>query len=422
MNININIPKEVETALDFLNDCGYEAYIVGGCVRDSLLGVVPNDWDITTSAKPDEIKSCFYNYRTIDTGLKHGTVTVIINSMQLEITTYRVDGEYRDNRRPSTVSFTDDVANDLKRRDFTINSLAFNDNGIVDLFDGIEDIENKIIRCVGDPDERFNEDGLRILRALRFASVLDFNIDENTSVSVYKNKKLLNNISKERISMEFSRLLTGVKFYSILKEYKDVIEVFIPEIDEINNKNWEVILNSLYYADNLFLKLALLLHNLDADKILTNLKYDGKTIKDVKSLVSMKHEEILPDKIKIKKQLSFFGYDSFINLIKFKTAIYKSQETLYKTELININNAIKILNDIVTNNKCYNLKMLKINGEDLIQQGFSKGIFLGSILNEVLDLVIEGKLENKKDVLINYVNKFKNKFKIIKKGIDIKKF
>lgn len=169
--MNINIPKEVKTALNILHNNNFEAYIVGGCVRDSLMGKAPTDWDITTSAKPDEIIKCFSEYRTIETGIKHGTVTVVISKMPIEITTYRVDGKYSDNRRPDEVFFTRDISFDLKRRDFTINALAYNEREIIDLFGGIEDIKNKIIKCVGDPSERFNEDGLRILRALRFASV-----------------------------------------------------------------------------------------------------------------------------------------------------------------------------------------------------------------------------------------------------------
>lgn len=408
MNININIPYEVETALNILNKNNFEAYIVGGCVRDSLLGNAPNDWDITTSAKPDEIISCFNNYRTINTGLKHGTVTVIINKKKMEITTYRIDGKYSDNRRPDNVLFTDNLSYDLKRRDFTINALAYNKNGIVDLFGGIEDIRSKVIKCVGEPDERFNEDGLRILRALRFASVLNFKIDSNTSLSIHKNKELLSNISKERITVEFNKLLQGIDFISILREYKDVIKIFIPEMSNCDNQEWEDILNSMNYAENLILKLSILLYKANAEKVLRNLKYDGATIKSVKSIVTFKDEEILPEKIKIKKQLSLIGYENYINLIKFKKTLYKSQGNKYKQELCNINNSEKILNDIVMNNECYNLKMLEINGEDLKREGFTKGILLGLILNEILNLVIEGKLENNKDNLIDYVKKYKN--------------
>ncbi len=407
MNININIPREVETALNILYNDGFEAHIVGGCVRDSLLGAAPNDWDITTSAKPEEISRCFKNYKTINTGLKHGTVTVIINGMQLEITTYRIDGEYSDNRHPDSVLFTEDVSYDLERRDFTINSLAYNKDGIVDLFGGISDINNKIIKCVGEPDERFNEDGLRILRALRFASVLDFNIDDKTSLSIRKNKNLLNNISKERISNEFNKLLLGKSFYKIMTDYRDVIEVFISELKSFNHDSWEKILCSMNHADDLVLKLSLLLYKTNnAENILKNLKYDSSTIKYVKTIVTNKHEEIRDDKIIVKKKLHTIGYENYINLIKFKYAIYKSQPCKYEQELLVIQKIEKTINNIVLNKECYNLKMLEINGEDLIREGFSKGIYLGSILNEILELVIEEKIENKKEILIDCIKKY----------------
>ena len=409
MKIKINIPHEVETALNILIKNNFEAYIVGGCVRDSLLGNAPNDWDITTSAKPDEITNYFNNYRTINTGLKHGTVTVIINKMQLEITTYRIDGKYSDNRRPDMVLFTDNVFHDLRRRDFTINSLAYNKYGIVDLFDGIADIENKIIKCVGEPDERFNEDGLRIVRALRFASVLGFDIEENTSLSIHKNKELLNNVSKERISNEFNKLVTGSDFYNVLKKYKNVIEVFIPELESYSEETFENVLNSMSNADELILRLALLLYNTNnSENILKNLKYDGATIKDVNVIVLNKDIEIFPDKVNIKKQLNIIGYDNYINLLKFKTAFFKAQKSKYEQELINIKNTEEILNYIVMHKECYNIKTLEINGEDLIEEGFIKGIILGSILNDILSLVIEEKLENNKRVLIDYVKKYKN--------------
>ena len=260
MRFYISMPGEVTTALNILNNNGFEAYIVGGCVRDSLLGVAPKDWDITTSAKPEEIIKCFKRYRTINTGLKHGTVTVVINRKQLEVTTYRIDGRYTDNRHPDSVLFTEKISHDLKRRDFTVNSLAYNQQGLIDLFGGAEDIKNKVIKCVGEPNERFNEDGLRILRALRFASVLDFDIDENTSFSIHRNKELLSNISKERISSEFSMLVTGVNYYNIMKGYRDVIEVFIPQVGKISEEDWDNILNSMNFAYGVTLRLALILY------------------------------------------------------------------------------------------------------------------------------------------------------------------
>ena len=406
MSFYISMPDEVITALNLLNNNGFEAYIVGGCVRDSLLGVAPKDWDITTSAKPEEIIRCFKRYRTINTGLKHGTVTVIINERQLEVTTYRIDGRYTDNRHPDSVLFTEKISHDLKRRDFTINSLAYNEQGMVDLFGGAEDIKNKVIKCVGEPDERFNEDGLRILRALRFASVLGFDIDENTSCSIHRNTGLLNNISKERISTEFSMLVIGVNYHNIMKDYRDVIEVFIPEVGKISREDWKDILNSMNFADGVTLKLALILYKTGrGEAILKNLKYDGKTIKAVKFIEKYKDEKILPDKISIKKQLNTIGYDNYIYLLKFKTAVLMTQKNKYERELSNIRDAETILNNILINKECYNLSMLTVNGEDLMKAGIPKGVLLGSVLNELLNLVIEEKLENNKETLMNYVRK-----------------
>ncbi len=406
--MNIVIPKEVGTALNILNNNGFEAYIVGGCVRDSLLGGAPKDWDITTSARTDEISICFKEYRTINTGLKHGTVTVIIRGMQIEITTYRIDGSYTDNRHPDTVFFTDKIADDLQRRDFTINAMAYGRNGIVDLFGGISDIESRVIRCVGDPDERFGEDGLRILRALRFGSVLGFKIEKVTSESIRKNKELLCNISKERIVSEFNKLLMGLDFYDAMMEYRELLEVFIPEIKNFSEEEWKSILNSMKHADSLTLRLALLLYETgNAENILKHLKYDGKTISSVGLLSSCRDEEIISDKIVIKKLLKKIGYDNCTALIKFKVAVFKARGDVFANELSGLYEAEKAAEEIIADNECYSLKMLDVDGDDLIGAGLSKGMALGAALNELLDLVIEEKLENKKKVLLDYIKNFK---------------
>ncbi|MGB4439842.1 MAG: CCA tRNA nucleotidyltransferase [Sedimentibacter sp.] len=405
MNIEINMPNEVEEALNILNSNGFEAYIVGGCVRDSILGAVPSDWDITTSAKPDEISCCFKEYRTIDTGLKHGTVTVVINHMQLEITTYRIDGKYSDNRRPDTVLFTNKISMDLMRRDFTVNALAYNNGGIVDLFGGISDIANKIIRCVGNPDERFNEDGLRILRAIRFASVLGFNIEENTSKSIHENKNLLKNISLERINNEFCKLLMGKNFNKIMVEYKDAIEVFLPETSKLSKEVWNYKLNAMAFApDDLNNQLAVLLHQVDeVENILIRLKNDNATIKKVKLLTSNIDEKILPNTITVKKWLNKIGQENLKQLLDVKKAVLKSFDAANKIEMENLLKIEILMNDVVVNNQCYSLKTLAVNGQDLIEAGVAEGKQIGVILNEVLNKVIEEKLENQKSILINHI-------------------
>lgn len=395
--MKIIIPGEVVTALDILQNNGFEAYIVGGCVRDSIMGKKPSDWDIATSARPEEILECFNNYRTIETGLKHGTVTVIVKKMQIEITTYRIDGEYSDRRRPDKVTFTNNIDLDLQRRDFTINALAYNQNGIIDIFGGLHDIKNKIVKCVGHPDDRFNEDGLRILRALRFASVLNFSIDDQTSDSIFKNKALLHDISTERINMEFNKLIMGINYQNIIFNYRDIIEVFLPEIKGLSYEELRYRLNSMKELNSLTMRLAVLLQGLGpTDKILMNLKYDNKTVKTVKILTENINEKIYPDPVNIKRWLNKINSENLVNLIKIKKAMFDNEyEELAKSQVI--------MKEILASNQCYNLRTLAINGQDLLDAGMPKGKRIGMILNKVLNEVIEGKLENKKDILLNYV-------------------
>lgn len=395
--MKINIPREVERALSILHNKGFEAYIVGGCVRDSIMGNFPSDWDITTSAKPDEIMSAFSGFRTIETGIKHGTVAVIIDKMQIEITTYRIDGDYSDKRHPDRVFFTDNLKYDLERRDFTINALAYNGQELVDLFGGINDIEKKIIRCVGDPHERFNEDGLRILRALRFASVLNFEIEKNTSASIHHNKNLLNSISKERINTEFNKLVMGTSFQRILGEYRNIIQVFIPELSSISPEEAESRLKAMGSVDTLVLRLSLLLYKMESpDRILMRLKYDNTTIKGVKLLTANMEGKIYPEPVNIKKWLYKISYVNLCDLIKLKKALFKFQcEELSKAE--------KIMDEIIETKQCYSLETLALGGQDLLDLGIPRGKDIGRILNELLDKVIEGQLENNKDSLLKYV-------------------
>ncbi len=230
--MEINIPLYAQTALDMLHARGYKAYIVGGCVRDALLGKEPNDYDICTDCTPEGMKEVFASYNTIETGIKHGTLTVIIDHDPIEITTFRSDGTYSDHRKPDTVRFEKDLSQDLRRRDFTINALCYNRReGLVDMFGGTDDLKHRIVRCVGDPRERFDEDALRILRAMRFSSVLDFEIEKNTSFAIHRQKELLKNISAERIAAELKKLLCGRDPARILIEYRDVMAVLIPQLE-----------------------------------------------------------------------------------------------------------------------------------------------------------------------------------------------
>jgi len=432
MKPNIFIPEVVELAIKKLNNNGFDAYVVGGCVRDSILGIEPSDWDITTSALPHNIINCFENYKIIETGLKHGTVAVIIYDMLIEITTFRIDGEYKDNRRPNEVQFTSEIAYDLQRRDFTINAIAYNNtNGIVDLYEGIKDIEVKLIKCVGEPDKRFNEDGLRILRALRFASVLNFEIESNTANSIHKNKNLLTNISSERIAVEFNKLITGINFKNVLTEYKDVIAVFIPEISNV--ANWENTLSVMSNVSNVLnLKLAVMFHdigkleNLDSDEdindyayivkrssdmasnILQNLKYDKEMINVIKKLILYYGAEIQPTTKSIKRWLNKIGIEMFKMLLEIKKAHIKAQDGFVKEKSCDIEQIQFIMSDVLIKKQCFNLKELAVNGKDLIEIGLPIGKYIGEVLNELLNMVIDEELENEKDKLLNYVKIFIN--------------
>jgi len=423
----IFMPEAVEFAIKKLNSNGFDAYVVGGCVRDSILGIDPSDWDITTSALPHNIINCFKGYKVIETGLKHGTVTVIISSMLIEITSFRIDGEYKDNRRPDAVQFTSEIAYDLQRRDLTINALAYNNtNGIVDLYEGIKDIEYKLIKCVGEPDKRFNEDGLRILRALRFASVLNFEIELNTAISIHKNKDLLTNISSERIAVEFNKLITGINFNNILIEYKDVITVFIPEITNIYN--WENTLSLMSNVSNVLnLKLAVMFHDIGkldnlnnneyikddtyiakrssdmASNILQNLKYDKEMTNVIKKLVLYYDAEIQPTSKNIKRWLNKTGVDLFEMLLEIKKAHIKAQDNFVKEKSYDIDQIEFIMADILIKKQCFNLKELAINGKDLIKIGLPAGKYIGELLNELLNMVIDEEIENDKNIMLKYI-------------------
>ena len=430
--MKISIPENVNSLLTKLNNSGFEAYVVGGCVRDSLLGIEPNDWDITTSAKPDEIKSVFSDYQLIEVGEKHGTIAVVIDYTPYEITTYRLDGVYSDNRRPDSVSFTDKLEEDLSRRDFTVNAMAYNDEeGLVDPFNGELDLQYKALRCVGDPDKRFNEDALRILRALRFASTYNLSIEGSTSNSIVRNRLLLNNISAERIQSEFSKMLCGDNINFILRRYKDVIAVFIPEIVATfeceqntphHNKNvWRHTTAAVSNIENnRTLRMTMFMHDIGkplarrtdssgrdhfkghnhfsavlAKNALERLKYPTKFIEDVVTLIEYHDVRFSDNKKKIKHVLNNIGIVNFERLLKVQKADILSQSK-YKREikLQNLDLAYDTYKTIIENKECYSLKSLDINGSDLIHLGITEGKIIGDILERLLDGVIDGTFEN----------------------------
>lgn len=391
--MNFYIPKNVKYILDNLKKNNFKAYIVGGCVRDQILNKHIDDYDITTNAKPEDIKKIFK--KTIDTGLKHGTVTILIRednkNYTYEVTTFRIDGEYKDYRHPEKVEFTDELLNDLKRRDFTVNAMAYNEeDGLVDNFNGIEDLNNHIIRCVGNPIERFNEDALRMLRAIRFASKLSFQIDKNTYDAIIEYKQNLSNISKERIQTELTKIL--------LSDNPEMVEkVFDTGLSKYITKDFDSIkLSKIIKTKNIHIAYAsLLFENVDiAKNVLKELKLDNNTIDSVSKVLSKKEEisALLNDndyQITLKSIIRDIGYDLTLDLIN----IYE-----YKND-ISLDNIKTTINNYRINNTPIFLSDLEVKGDDIISLGFS-GKQVGFILNELLNKVyIDEKINNKKDLI-----------------------
>lgn len=436
----IILPKEVSFALNMLCSNGFEAYIVGGCVRDSLMSQKPKDYDITTSALPEETKKVFKGFNLIETGIKHGTVTVIIDGTPLEITTYRVDSGYSDNRHPDSVNFTRSLQEDAARRDFTMNAIAYSDSGgIKDFFNGQADIQNGIIRCVGDADKRFNEDALRIMRALRFSAVLGFSVEEDTKKAIFKNKALLLNISAERLASELSRLLCGKNAGKILTEYIDVLGVIIPELLPMKGFNqhnchhiYDVLEHTAQVVDNIppsvDLRLSALLHDIGKPlcfalsedgvghfyghakisaqlslEITTRLKYDNQTKDAVVTLVKAHDVQIENTEKAVKRALNKYTPEIFSKLILLKRADNFGQNPEYRFRQNGYDELEKTAQKILSEKQCFSLKNLEVNGNDLIQLGIKPSLEMGNILNTLLDKVINGELVNDKRQLSEYV-------------------
>lgn len=435
--MTMDMPKNVDTAINLLQSAGFEAYAVGGCVRDSLLGKTPNDWDITTSAKPENMKSVFADFHCIDTGIKHGTVTVVIDGEPLEITTFRLDGEYEDNRHPKSVTFTSNLGADLGRRDFTVNAMAYSKmTGTVDLFGGQNDLKNGIIRCVGDPDRRFNEDALRILRALRFASALDFEIEEKTAQSLLKNRALLGNISEERIAKELLKLVCGKGAKRILTDFAPVLFEILPELQPMYKNShdnphhcYDIYEHTLIAVESInpepTLRFAMLLHDcgkpavkkfdengvahfyghqrISAEisaQILARLKVSNKFRDEILFLVS-NHDrwELYENTEKMPRYLSKFGLDGVLNLLKVMRADVLAQSPEYRYRLDQIADAEEIAKNLAAQKPCLSLSELQINGRTLMDIGIPQGRKLGAVLAQLLDEVIDGVTKNTQEAL-----------------------
>ena len=438
---NDKIPGDVLTIIKAIEEAGYEAYIVGGCVRDMLMNRIPHDFDITTSAKPEEIKSIFR--RTYDTGIKHGTVTVILTGEHYEVTTYRIEGEYKDFRRPEEVSFVEDITLDLSRRDFTMNAIAYHpDKGFVDPYKGIEDIQNSCIRSVRDAKERFAEDALRILRAIRFSAQLKFEIEEHTLAGIAASKDLLHYISKERIRDEFIKICISPNPGHINKLYElKLLQYIVPEFigayktpQNHPHHMYNVAEHTIVAMENTppdtLLRLTLFLHDMGKittrttdkkgidhfynhpeesvkmlKKVLKNLRLDNQTIRDITLLVAYHdyHLRSPISKVSIKKLLSVIGPELFDSLMMVQFADVKAQNPEMlpkKLQIIDLQKAIK--EEVIKNGECYNKRMLAITGQDLIESGIPRGEIIGKLLDKALDYVIKKPEANEKSLMIEY--------------------
>jgi len=402
----MNIPKQVANIINTLENSGFEAYIVGGCVRDYLLNKPPKDWDITTSALPEETKSLFPH--TYDTGIEHGTITVVKDKTNYEVTTYRIDGAYSDFRHPNEVTYTKKIESDLSRRDFTINAIAYNEkNGFCDPYNGRDDIKAKLIRGVGDPNKRFNEDALRMMRGIRFSAQLNFKIEENTYNSIVKNAGLIKNISVERIRDELTKLLlspnpekiTELKNTGLLKE-------ILPAINENIYENCKTvkILKSLAEdkTNDTSIFYSAILNDLtekETYNIMKSLRFDTKTVKETAALVKYLKKRTETEKYEIRKTLSETGKELYEKIIKIKKAVFSDNEQEFSL----LSKAETLFYEIIKNNDCYSLKTLKINGNILKEMGITKGKEIGLVLNSCLENVLKNPEKNTEEELKSYV-------------------
>lgn len=435
--MKIQLPEKVNTIISTLHAHGYEAYAVGGCVRDSILGREPDDWDITTSATPLETKALFK--RTFDTGIEHGTITVLLDKDAFEVTTYRVDGKYEDSRHPKEVTFTRSLKEDLLRRDFTINAMAYNDEeGLVDIFGGISDLKNKTIRCVGNAEERFGEDALRILRAVRFAAQLGFEIEKETQKGIVKLAPTLANISAERIQVELVKMLVSPNPELLRKAYElGITKVILPEFDEMMQTTQETLHHKYSVGEHTIkaiemiradkvLRLTMLLHDVakpqmktidgngvahfkmhdikGADRakaILRRLKFDNDTLGKVTRLVQYHDYRIPAEPKRVRRAMNKIGEDLFPYYLEVRRADTMAQsEYLREEKLQNIQEMEMCYQDILEKRECVSLKDLAISGSDLIADGMQPGKEIGIVLNKLLEMVIENPELNTKETLL----------------------
>ena len=437
--LQITPPAPVQTALDTLTRAGFAAYVVGGCVRDALRGCEPHDWDCTTNAKPNEICACFRGFHVIETGLQHGTVTVVIDHTPIEITTYRIDGVYADHRRPDSVTFTDSLTDDLARRDFTVNAMAYHPaQGLIDPFHGAEDLQRRVITCVGNPADRFDEDGLRILRAMRFSSVLDFMIAPETAAAIHAQKDLLHHISAERIDTELTKLLCGIGAERVLTEFSDVLFTVLPELAAMHgfaqhnpHHDYDVYTHTLKAVaaapPEPVMRWAALLHDTGkphcftqdergghfyghaaiskeiARRALHAMKCDRKRLDRVLLLIE-RHDTVWNGTEKqLKRTVRQIGFDAARQLLLLHRADVTAQAECHRAERVAAADALLAqLDALKAADACMSLKELAIGGGDLLALGIPQGQAIGRCLNALLEQVMDGALPNEPAALLAY--------------------
>lgn len=403
----ILIPPQVNRILKRLQSRGYSAYVVGGCVRDSLLGRMPEDWDVCTSALPEETKACFPECRTIDTGIRHGTVTVMMADEPVEITTFRIDGEYRDHRHPESVTFTPDIREDLARRDFTINGMAYSPgDGLVDPFGGRWDLQRRIIRAVGDPDMRFREDGLRVLRALRFASVLGFSIEEQTETACLRTALAVRDVAAERIWKETAKLLMGKNAGPVLRRMRRIFE------QASGTKLNEGEMTALSAVQTLPGKLAAA-YGENLENALESFKCDKRTSVQAREIFRLTKKKLPRTEEEMLFLLRDYDPDllreafrllGFLGLEQGGSRSGRLSDKLENEEKCQAECAIEMMDRLIREGRCFRRKNLAVNGKDLQNAGIERGREIGRILDRLLTMVIRGEIENDRSVLLRKVS------------------
>lgn len=444
--MRIAIPPAVLQILQALRAAGHPAYVVGGCVRDSLLGKTPADWDVTTAALPEQVESTLNGYPILETGLRHGTVTVLTAERPVEVTTYRFEGGYTDGRHPDSVRFIKNLHEDLRRRDFTVNAIAYHpEDGLVDPFDGQADLLAQQIRCVGNPDVRLTEDALRILRALRFSAVLSFSIEPETAAALLRHAAMLSNIAPERIAAELLRLLCGPRALPVLRDFREIIGQAVPSLVPMfdfsqNNPHhiYDVYMHTLHVVEAVppepVLRLAALFHDCGkpscysedghgighfyghqaagaaiAEQALRQLRLDNDTIRQVVTLVTYHDVPLEPTRACVRRWLNRLGEPVLRRLLLLKRADNLGQAPAYQDRQLLLDQFEALLQQVIEDSLCFSLKNLAVKGDDLIEIGVPSGPELGNLLSRLLTEVLEDRCPNERGALLSLANRWRKR-------------